>query len=75
MMWLLANSLIFSTSDSVYELSNMPMMGQKCHCLKYSLCFPERFLNQVDLDEKKCFRLLRTHFNHWRAINSHLCSK
>ena len=23
----------------------------------------------------KCFRLPRTHFNHWRAINSHLCSK
>ena len=52
MTWLLASSLIFSTSDSVYELSNMPMMGQKCHCLKYSLCFPERFLNQVDLDDK-----------------------
>ena len=52
MTWLLANSLIFSTSDSVYELSNMAMMGQTCHCLKYSLCFPERFLNQVDLDDK-----------------------
>ena len=52
MTWLLANSLIFSTSGSVYELSNMAMMGQKCHCLKYSLCFPERFLNQVDLDDK-----------------------
>ena len=52
MTWLLANSLIFSTSGSVYELSNMAMMGQTCHCLKYSLCFPERFLNQVDLDDK-----------------------
>ena len=52
MTWLLANSLIFSTSDSVYELSNMAMMEQPCHCLKYSLCFPERFLNQVDLDDK-----------------------
>ena len=72
MTWLLANSLIFSTSDSVYELSNMAMMGQTCHCLKYSLCFPERFLI---LMKKKCFRLPRTHFNHWRAINSHLCSK